>query len=72
MSDLAVSTSNGGFDPVVHIGDSQHHLNFNKQHILPNLYQLQGGIDALVAQLNNDVLVEASRETPQGIPFCAK
>lgn len=72
VSDLVVGTSNNGFDPVVYIGDSQSRLNFNNQQSLPNLYQLQGGIDALVAQLNNDVLVEASREAPQGIPFCAK
>jgi rhodanese-related sulfurtransferase len=72
VSDLVVSTSNGGFDPVVYIGDSQSKLDFNNQQILPNLYQLQGGIDGLVAQLNNDILVEAAREAPQGIPFCAK
>jgi rhodanese-related sulfurtransferase len=72
VSDLVVSTSNGGFDPVVYIGDSQSKLDFNNQQTLPNLYQLQGGIDGLVAQLNNDVLVEAAREAPQGIPFCAK
>lgn len=72
VSDLVVSTSNGGFDPVVYIGDAQLQLNFNNLQTLPNLYQLQGGIDALVAQLNNDVLVDASRESPQGIPFCAK
>jgi rhodanese-related sulfurtransferase len=72
VSDLVVSTSNGGFDPVVYIGDPQSRLNVNNQQTLPNLYQLQGEIDALVAQLNNDVLVEASREAPQGIPFCAK
>ncbi len=72
VSDLVVSTSNGGFDPVVYVGDSQNQLSINNQQQLPNLYQLQGGIDALVTQLNNDVLVEASREAPQGIPFCAK
>lgn len=72
VSDLVVGTSNGGFDPVVYIGDSQSQLDFAHQHALPNLYQLQGGIDALVAQLNSAVLVEASREAPQGKPFCAK
>lgn len=72
VSDLVVSTSNGGFDPVVYVGDSQSQLDLSHQHTLPNLYQLQGGIDALVAQLNSDVLVEASREAPQGNPFCAK
>lgn len=72
VSDLVVGTSNGGFDPVVYIGDSQSQLDFAHQHALPNLYQLQGGIDALVAQLNSDLLVEASREAPQGKPFCAK
>lgn len=72
VSDLVISTSNGGFDPVVYIGDSQSPLNLKNQETLPNLYQLEGGIDALVAQLNRDVMVEASREAPQGIPFCAK
>jgi len=72
VSDLVVGTSNGGFDPVVYIDDSQSRLDVSHQHILPNFYQLQGGIDALVAQLNSDVLVEASRAAPQGIPFCAK
>ena len=72
VSDLVVGTSNGGFDPVVYVGDSRSELDFSRQNALPNLYQLQGGIDALVAQLNSDVLVEASREVPQGVPFCAK
>lgn len=72
VSDLVVSTSNGGFDPVVYIGDPQSHLDFNKQHSMPNLYQLQGGVDALAAQLSSDALVEASRVASQGYSFCAK
>lgn len=72
VSDLVVRTSNDGFDPVVYIGDSQSQLDFKNQQNLQNLYQLQGGVDELIAQLNNDVLVEISRKIPQGIPFCAK
>src|SRR5690606_5802530 len=72
VSDLVVGASNGGFDPVVYIGDSKSLLDLSLLHTLPNLYQLQGGIDSLVVQLNSDILVEASREAPQGNPFCAK
>jgi hypothetical protein len=72
VSDLVISTSNGGFDPVVYIGDSQSHFDINNQQPMQNLYQLQGGIDALAAQLNNDVLVEKSRVASQGYSFCAK
>ena len=72
ITDIVVDHSNGGFDAVVYIGDSQSTLIYKDQRALPNLYELQGGIDELVAQLNRDVAFESSRKAPKENSFCAK
>lgn len=72
LADIVISSSGGGYDPVVYIGTPADfsQLEFN-QHF-SNLYFLQGGVDSLVAQLRRDRLIEYTRSKPQEIPFCAK
>ena len=72
LGNIVISSSGGGYDPVVYIGTPAdiNQLVFN-QHF-SNLYFLQGGFDSLVAQLKRDQLIEYSRAIPQDVPFCAK
>ncbi|PUA27856.1 MAG: hypothetical protein B0W54_15120 [Cellvibrio sp. 79] len=72
LAEIVISSSGGGYDPVVYIGtpaDFQQ-LEFN-QHF-SNLYFLQGGVDSLLAQLRRDQLIEYTRTKPQETSFCAK
>lgn len=72
LADIVITSSNGGYDPVVYIGspDDFNQLEFNQQ--LTNLYILQGGISSLITQLRRDQLIGLSRDKPQEIPFCAQ
>lgn len=72
LSETVISSSSGGYDPVVYIGTPADfkQLEFN-QHF-SNLYFLQGGVDSLAAQLRRDQLIEYTRTKPQETSFCAK
>lgn len=72
LAEIVISSSGGGYDPVVYIGTPADfsQLEFN-QHF-SNLYFLQGGVDSLVAQLRRDQLIEYTRTKPQETSFCAK
>ncbi len=72
LAEIVISSSGGGYDPVVYIGTPGdfRQLEFN-QHF-SNLYFLQGGMDSLLAQLKRDQLIDYARTKPQEIPFCAK
>lgn len=72
VSDLAIYGSGGGFDPVVYVGDSELQVDFEDKHLFQNIYLLQGGIDALIAQSNKDFLIDTARNASQEISFCAK
>jgi len=72
LAEIVISSSGGGFDPVVYVGTPAdfNQLAFN-QHF-SNLYFLQGGVDSLLAQLRRDQLIEYTRTKPQETSFCAK
>ena len=72
VADIVIGASNGGYDPVVYIGSPADSATLEFNQHLPNLYFLQGGIEALVAQLRRDQLIEYSRTKPQEASFCAK
>lgn len=72
VANVVINSSGGGYDPVVYIGSPEDYRQLEINQHFSNLYFLQGGVDALIAQLRRDNLIESARTTPQEIPFCAK
>ncbi|ACE85260.1 rhodanese-like domain-containing protein [Cellvibrio japonicus] len=72
LSNIVVSSSNGGYDPVVYLGtkDDLNALDINQY--LPNLYILNDGPKALLSQLRHNKLIDYARNAPQEVNFCAQ
>lgn len=69
LSDLIINKTMNGYFPLVYIGDTSF-LNNAKLHQYPNFYYLEGGFDALQAQLKTDVMTDMSRYDLLNLAAC--
>lgn len=71
ITTIVTTKSNNGMYPVVIIGgDGSQEIDI--KHPLPNLYELEGGISALVSQLRKNQLVNSNRSATPRRSFCGK
>lgn len=69
LSDLIINKTMNGYFPLVYIGDTSS-LHNAKLHQYPNFYYLEGGFDALQAQLKTDVMTDMSRYDLLNVTAC--
>lgn len=69
LTDLIVNKTMNGYFPLVYIGDTAS-LNDTKLNHYPNFYYLEGGFDALQAQLKTDVMTDMSRYDLLNVAAC--
>lgn len=69
ITNVAVSQSANGFDPVVIVGDDNINLDVSFD-VYPNLYKLVGGVGGLAQQMNLNLLAEHNRSASQEGRFC--
>lgn len=72
VSEVVLSSTNGGYDAAVYIGSPSdfRQLHFNQS--FANLYFLEGGVGSLYNQIKRDKLIEYARTESHETSFCAK